>query len=1409
MNTFTPKLFAALLSVALLSLFSAAGALAEPTLDVQMTRTAQPTHLGDERLAYELTVSNEATAEPEVGTTLTCKGTPDDGGGWSGTPKPDFTYAWLRDGTPIGGETAKTYTATALDTGHSIQCVITGTHDPDGTGTVYDPIAASAVSLPPTVVSPPPSSAPPSGTSQPGVSGPARIATPSGTATASEGSKMLTDVVTASGMGTFTSGSPVVEGVAMSAGRFESVRAASGPCVAPETTISKVEEPAPGIFKVTLSKPATCSGSQALTAGSGPFGSGQEISGECIPAGATVLRTSANGLPPTPSVIEIDQPATCSKAGAAIEGTSILTCNVPVGWTAGTPITWGFQWLRNGEPILGATSASYIVQKADTDPGSILRCMAIAEDEEGGRAVALSGLRPTQPDIPFPYSPVGTLTIPTVDFANQTEGEVTLQLVAPEGEGISVFKALGVGWSCTKTVFGVQPAKATCTRSDPLAPQDSYQPAQVVVALGKNPPATLVTKAEASGGNAPLPATAEDTYAILQGPVPFGFKAFEVEVLDDLGDDYTRAGGHPFSAGATIAFNTHERAEDLGVFTEAVNGSPKEIRTETPAGFVGNPQAVPQLCGKGEKLVSGCPPESVVGGIFASTTGPEPGTVPIFALKPESGQPAQFAFELGDLVFTLNPELRPEDGYAIDLVTQPLPMAPEVFFTEVTLCGYGAITNGPEFEACRKADEAGANPVPFITNPTRCGGEPPVTRIFASNWENPGEVASAEFQSPPLTNCDEVPFDPAISFKTTSSQADSPTGMDVELTLPTAGLEDPNGIAQAQLEGTTVTLPEGMAVNPASASGRGACTLEQLGMSASGVPNDEPVGCPESSKLGTVEADTPILEGTLNGTVYLAKQGSNPFGSLLAIYLVIDSPEKGILVKLAGRVSPDPSSGRLTVTFDNNPQAPLSSVRLHFPGGPRAALVNPPSCGTYAIETQLTPWTAADPSNPTAEETVELSSAFQVTQGPNGSACPAGALEPKLRVGATNPTAGATTPLVLDLSREDGTQRFRSLATTMPPGLTAYLKGVPYCPEEALASIPSAPGTGAAQLASPACPAASQVGTVIAGAGAGPSPLFIDTGRAYLAGPYKGAPLSLAIATPAVTGPFDLGNVVVRAALSLNPQTAQVTATSDPVPTILEGIPLDIRDIRVNVDRPNFTLAPTNCDPLSATATVTGEKGATATVSDRFQVGGCEKLGFKPSLKLKLKGKTRRGAYQKLAATLKARPGDANIKRASVALPHSIFLAQEHIGTVCTRVQFAAAACPKGSVYGKATAVSPLVDYPLEGTVYLRSSSNPLPDMVIAFQGPAWQPVKIELAGRIDSKNGGIRNTFDLAPDAPVTKFTLELRGGNKSLLVSSRNLCKGTQRATVAMDAQNGRERDFKPAVQAKCPKKSKPKGR
>ena len=392
---------------------------------------------------------------------------------------------------------------------------------------------------------------------------------------------------------------------------------------------------------------------------------------------------------------------------------------------------------------------------------------------------------------------------------------------------------------------------------------------------------------------------------------------------------------------------------------------------------------------------------------------------------------------------------------------------------------------------------------------------------------------------------------------------------------------------------------------------------------------------------------------------------------------------------------------------------------------------------------------------------------------------------------------------MLKLQRDDGTARFRGLTVALPKGLLGKLAGVPYCAETALAGVPSAEGTGAAQVASPSCPAASQVGTASVDAGAGTSPFHVSTGKAYLAGPYNGAALSLAVVTPAIAGPFDLGNVVVRTALRVNPETAQITAVSDPLPTILQGIPLDLREIRVNVDRPDFTLNPTSCDPMAIHGAITSTTGQNANVSSRFQVANCERLGFKPKLAIRLMGKTHRSAHPKLRATLTMPKGGANIARAQVTLPKTEFLENAHIKTICTRVQYAARTCPAQSVYGYAKAWSPLLDKPLEGPVYLRSSNNPLPDLVASLDGQ----IHVDLVGRIDAVNARIRNTFDLVPDAPVSKFVLTMQGGKKGLLVNNTELCKATPRASVKFDAHNGKVSDYNPVARADCGKGRKGK--
>ncbi|HWM63897.1 MAG TPA: hypothetical protein VNP96_07915 [Solirubrobacterales bacterium] len=1087
-----------------------------------------------------------------------------------------------------------------------------------------------------------------------------------------------------------------------------------------------------------------------------------------------------------------------------------LTC--ATGLWRGEP-TFNYQWYRNGIPLSGngAATNTYAVQAADVATSATFQC-AVKAANASGAATKVSANLATNP-APSPVAPSNNNTL-SVSSMSETStpisGVVNVEVHLPESESTFAYKIFNgtneeiapSGWTCSsQPPSGGLQAKVSCNRANALNPGALYPPIAIGTALGDDLPNVAIASATVSGGGAPLAASAFNEFTFTP-PRLFDITAFETKVPNEGGVvEETQAGGHPLAARATFSFAKKRVLIPPSVLPGdryAPMGRARLIATDTPRGFVGNALAVPELCSSMEVvLAQTCPSGSVVGGVTIDGFGTKIENMPIYAIEPEFGVPAQFAFphKLSETVYTFTPRLRPEDGYAITLESAPALVNPALRDVQATICGFGATTGGPfnEFVSCKKATQIGANPVPLVTLPTRCAAEPPTTVLRVDAWENPGEFAVKEFEAPAVTGCDAVEFEPEIELTPTSVQADSPTGLDVSLTMPTDGLESPTGISQANLKRATVTLPAGMAVNAAAGHGLAACTATQVKMKT-----NNPIECPDGSKIGTIAIVTPLIQEKLTGSVYIAKQNDNPFDEMIGLYMVFESEKDGILIKIAGKVIPDPKTGQLVITFDDNPEAPFSSVDLHFAQGPRSPLLNPRRCGAYEIKAELTPWNAADPNNPTAEETVVQTSTFEVTEGPNGGSCPGGGLDPKLTTGSSNPVAGGHGSFLMTLKRDDGTQRFTALAVTVPTGLTADLRGIPYCPDAVLASIPTAEETGQAEIDNPSCPAASQIGTSSAGAGAGPDPFYVNTGKAYLAGPYKGAPLSLALVVPAVAGPLDLGNVVVRTALYINPKTAQITAVSDPIPTILHGILLDVRDIRVAIDRPNFIVNPTNCEPLSAGATVKGDEGATANVSSPFQVGNCAGLGFKPKVSLRLKGGTRRGDNPALTAVLTPRAGDANVARAAVTLPRSAFLDQAHIRTVCTRVQFAADQCPKAAIYGRAVAETPLLDQPLAGPVYLRSSSNQLPDLVADLRGPAHQPIQVEAAFRTDSIRGGIRSTLDLAPDAPVTKFTLKMQGGKKGLVVNSQNLCANVNRANVRLNAQNGRRFNSRPKVVA-----------
>ena len=604
-----------------------------------------------------------------------------------------------------------------------------------------------------------------------------------------------------------------------------------------------------------------------------------------------------------------------------------------------------------------------------------------------------------------------------------------------------------------------------------------------------------------------------------------------------------------------------------------------------------------------------------------------------------------------------------------------------------------------------------------------------------------------------------------------------------------------------------MTLPKGMGLNPSGANGLLACTDAQFGKGV----RKEDNSCPADSKVGTAEVETPPLPaGSLKGDVYVGEQKSSDPTSGEEFRILVEAKSKryGIVARLIGNTIANPATGQLTAVFDEQevgplagalprglPQVPFESVKLRFDGS-RSVLSSPPTCAPSETTSALEPW--ARPGTFASPTT-----SFTLASLPGGGACPATMSQrpftPAYTATSNKSKAGAYSPFRVHIGRPAGEQELKVVDVTLPEGLTGKLAGVEYCPEAAIAA--AAASAGKAERANASCPSKSKIGVANTEAGTGSNPLKID-GNAYLAGPYKGAPLSMVVVTPAVAGPFDLGTVVVRVALFVNPRTAQVEARSDVIPDVFGGVKLDLRSVNVNINRKKFMLNPTNCGQKAVNTVLRGG-GADPTnpaafsayqASTPYQVTGCKKLKFKPRLFTRLLGGsavTTRGKHPKLRAVLEARGGDANIKRSALVLPHSLFLDQGNIRTVCTKPQLAAHECPKAAVYGHAKAKTPLLDNPLKGPVYMVSSAHELPDLVADLRGQ----VNVQLHGVISSKGGGIKTVFNPTPDVPVKKFLLWMEGGAKQgLLVNSTNLCADPQFSVMNLKAQNGkRVRDNK----------------
>jgi len=963
--------------------------------------------------------------------------------------------------------------------------------------------------------------------------------------------------------------------------------------------------------------------------------------------------------------------------------------------------------------------------------------------------------------------------------------------------------------------------------------------------------------ATVSGGGA---ASFTDTDPVSFGPAPAGFGvvpgSYMVDVFDAAypdGAPVRIAGTHPFEQRVDFDLNARiETSPRDGTRATITEGLLKDAEVTLPRGMIGNPEATPkcdptQFAESGVVLNStACPSDTQVGYLnipmiqgdydYGSAGFINPNDfltrVAIYNLRPPKGKAADFGFNAGGLVIGhIYPELDPAQNYAIKTVTPNISNLVTVRSSEVTFWGVPGDPVHDKFRYYPRAVEGHdladapftAAIRPLLTTPMDCGFDNGGARGRFDSYTAPGKYTPVEEWPDPLnvTGCDDprVRFEPKVAIQPDNRDAGGPTGLDVHLEVPQRNDEVEKakelyaqngyvkGISTPPMKKVVTTFPEGMTLSPSAAQGLNTCTAAEIGLGT-----NQPVTCPDNSQYGRLVLHTPILpvNAQPEGFIYIARQNDNPFHNFLSMYMVIQEPQRGILIKIPAKIDLDPNSGQITATFDDLPQFPVSDMELKFKGGVRAGLVQPTTCGQKTIRAEFFSW--ADPTTPHV-----VDSNYSITQKPNGSPCVQNLgqrpFKPTLEAGTQSPSAGQYSPFLFRTTRSDDDQEYSQVGVKLPQGLAAKFAGVGICSDAQVAqalSRETVAGDGALEEADPSCPASSEIGTTEVGTGVG-VPLTWVPGKVYLAGPYKGAPMSMVVISPAKVGPYDLGVITVRTALNINPETAQGEAISDPFPQIFQGIPVRVRDIRLNLDRPDFTLNPTSCAPKQIDAQITGTGGILASTADdtgvslaeRFQAADCASLGFKPKLAFRLFGGVKRGAHPKFQAVLKARAGDANIAYASVALPHSEFLDQAHIKTVCTRVQFAQKACPQGSVYGYATAKTPLFGEPLRGPVYLRSSSHQLPDLAVALKGPETQPVEVVLDGRIDSVNGGIRNTFEFVPDAPVTEFTLTMQGGKKGLLQNSTNLCAATHRATAKFTGQNGKPLVIHPKMQNACAKR------
>lgn len=856
-------------------------------------------------------------------------------------------------------------------------------------------------------------------------------------------------------------------------------------------------------------------------------------------------------------------------------------------------------------------------------------------------------------------------------------------------------------------------------------------------------------------------------FSIFSAP-PAGSEPGAVGPLD------MQAGSHPYDVEAAFTFNQTTDAEGRPVPDEAV----KDLEVELPPGLLGNPTHIPQCpfeeFQSSSLFSQGCPQAAQVGTMKLETTLAKI-TLPVFNLEPAPGKAAQFGVYALISPMVMDVSVRSESDYGLRVTLGNLPQSLPVVGGVLNLWGVPADAGhdtlrghclGFEGQSLGECP-AGVSRRPFLTLPVRCG-EPPVVTFRMDSWERPGEFVSRsasphdpEGHRLTLEGCDAIDFSPGIDVRPEGEDADSPAGVEIDLKLPQG--ENPDGLARAQLRDIALALPPGLTLDPAAADGLSSCTISQIGLG-----RNSPPACPESSRLGSVTVASSLTAEPLQGSIYLATPQQNPFGGMLAAYLVAEG--SGVLVKIPAEILAGAGDGQLTVHLDRLPQLPFSEFSLRFDGGPRAPLALPPRCGSFVTSARLHAY-----SDPAESEPTVASSSFTVDRGCGGG------FSPSFLGGATSSIAGHPTGLTLRLARGDGEDEIDRFSVVLPLGLLPLLSGIPSCPE------PEARGGD--------CPQASRIASVAVAAGAGSHP-FDFSGGAFITGPYKGAPFGLAIEVPATAGPFDLGLVVVRAQVLVDPVSARVTIVTDPLPRILQGIPLRIRSFELTtMARPGLFAAPTSCEQQELGARVVGWTGAVASPATPFLVDDCSSLQFEPRITAATAGHASRHRGASLRLTIRNRlGGQANLRSVAIGFPRQLSPRLSTIQGACPAAIFAAGPglCPPTSAIGTARASTPIFESPLEGTAYLVSRSRealPRIVLVLTSRGP-----RLELVGSLHvSKRGASAVSFEELPDAPISRFAISLPSGPNSALganflhQANGTLCGHSLKLATGATAYNG----------------------